>query len=46
MTKILVRDNGIGIAPQDQTRIFGRFERAVSGSHFGGLGLGLYIVSR
>ncbi len=42
---ILVRDHGIGIAKADQDRIFGRFERAVSSAHFGGLGLGLFIVS-
>ncbi|MBS1962380.1 MAG: response regulator [Bdellovibrionales bacterium] len=41
-----VRDHGIGIAEADQARVFGRFERAVSGSHFGGLGLGLYIVTQ
>jgi PAS domain S-box-containing protein len=41
-----LRDHGIGIAAEDQTRIFQRFERAVSSSHFGGLGLGLYIVSQ
>ncbi|WNG38184.1 PAS domain S-box protein [Archangium violaceum] len=39
-----VRDEGIGIAPQDLARIFGRFERAVSRRHYGGLGLGLYIT--
>lgn len=39
-----VRDHGIGIAEADQQRIFGRFERAVSVSHYGGLGLGLYIA--
>jgi PAS domain S-box-containing protein len=39
-----VRDQGIGIASEDLNRIFERFERAVSGSHYGGLGLGLYIV--
>jgi signal transduction histidine kinase len=41
---LLVRDRGIGIAPEDQQRIFERFERAVSSRHFGGLGLGLWIV--
>ncbi len=41
-----IRDNGIGIAIDDQNRIFKRFERAVSQDHFGGMGLGLYIVSQ
>ena len=40
---IRVRDHGIGIAPEDQERIFQRFERAVSERHYGGLGLGLWI---
>jgi signal transduction histidine kinase len=39
-----VTDEGIGIAPQHLARIFERFERAVSESHYGGLGLGLYIA--
>jgi signal transduction histidine kinase len=39
-----VIDRGIGIAPEDQARIFGRFERAVSPRNYGGLGLGLWIV--
>ena len=42
--RIIVRDHGIGIAEKDQARIFNRFERAVSALHFGGLGLGLYLV--
>lgn len=41
---LVVRDRGIGISPEDQQRIFQRFERAVSSRHFGGLGLGLWIV--
>ncbi|WP_437989718.1 AAA family ATPase [Sorangium sp. So ce145] len=41
---LVVRDHGIGIAENDQARIFERFERAVSVRNFGGLGLGLYIV--
>lgn len=41
-----IRDEGMGIALEDQQRIFKRFERAVSQTHFGGLGLGLYIVSQ
>ncbi|MCY1023255.1 GAF domain-containing sensor histidine kinase [Pyxidicoccus sp. MSG2] len=42
--RLLVRDEGIGIAEADQARIFERFERAVSEQHYGGLGLGLWIV--
>lgn len=42
--KFSVRDMGIGISKENQTRIFERFERAVSVNSFGGLGLGLYIV--
>ncbi|WP_224249069.1 hybrid sensor histidine kinase/response regulator [Hyalangium gracile] len=41
---LTVKDFGIGIAIEDQTRVFERFERAVSSRHFGGLGLGLWIV--
>ncbi|QRN98046.1 GAF domain-containing protein [Archangium violaceum] len=40
---LVVRDRGIGIAPEARKRIFERFERA-SSRNFGGLGLGLYIV--
>jgi signal transduction histidine kinase len=40
-----VRDEGIGIALEDQERIFRRFERAVGVSQYGGLGLGLWIAS-
>jgi signal transduction histidine kinase len=43
---LTVRDYGIGIGPEDQGRIFERFERAVSQRHFGGLGLGLWIVKQ
>jgi two-component system, LuxR family, sensor kinase FixL len=39
-----VKDDGMGIAPADQQRIFDRFERAVPTSRYGGLGLGLYIA--
>jgi signal transduction histidine kinase len=43
---LTVSDQGIGIPPAEQERIFGRFERAVSAAHYGGLGLGLFIVRR
>ena len=42
--RLLVRDEGIGIEPEHLERIFGKFERAVSERHYGGLGLGLYIT--
>jgi signal transduction histidine kinase/DNA-binding response OmpR family regulator len=41
---LTVVDQGIGIDPADQKRIFDRFERAVSARQYGGLGLGLFIV--
>jgi PAS domain S-box-containing protein len=41
--RLTVRDEGIGIAAEALPRLFGRFERAVSVRHYGGLGLGLYI---
>jgi two-component system, OmpR family, sensor kinase len=41
--RVATRDHGIGIGPEDAERIFGRFERAVSVRHYGGLGLGLWI---
>jgi two-component system, OmpR family, sensor histidine kinase SenX3 len=42
--RLTVRDQGIGIAAEDQERIFSCFERAVPVEHFGGLGLGLYLA--
>lgn len=42
--RVSVKDNGIGIAPADQARIFERFERLVSSRHYGGFGLGLWIA--
>jgi PAS domain S-box-containing protein len=42
--RLAVTDHGIGIAPHLHARIFERFERGVSAEHYGGLGLGLYIV--
>ena len=43
--RLHVRDRGIGIPTQDQSRLFQRFHRAGNSSHrhFGGLGLGLFI---
>jgi PAS domain S-box-containing protein len=44
--RLLVRDEGMGIAPEHRARIFGKFERAVSDRHYGGLGLGLHITQQ
>ena len=43
---ITIRDRGLGIAAHDHERIFGRFERAASSRHYGGIGLGLWIVKQ
>jgi signal transduction histidine kinase len=42
-SRLLVHDTGVGISPQDLTRIF---ERRYRGTQSRGLGLGLYLVSR
>jgi PAS domain S-box-containing protein len=46
VARLVVHDHGIGIPVDRQERIFEPFERAVSARHYGGLGLGLYIVRR
>jgi signal transduction histidine kinase len=46
VARLVIRDHGIGVAREDQQRIFSRFERAVSFVNISGLGLGLYIVSQ
>ncbi len=43
IARIAISDHGMGIAEADRARVFGRFERAVSARHSGGLGLGLFI---
>ncbi|QRK05678.1 PAS domain-containing protein [Archangium violaceum] len=42
--RLVIRDEGIGIQEEALSRIFGKFERAVSERNYGGLGLGLYIT--
>lgn len=41
---VTVTDHGMGIAADKIERLFKPFERGVSSRHYGGLGLGLYIV--
>lgn len=43
MACVEVRDQGIGIDPQNQQRIFQQFERVATQQSVAGLGLGLYI---
>ncbi|MFS0771374.1 ATP-binding protein [Sphingomonas sp. 1P08PE] len=45
MARVTVTDHGKGIAPQDQERVFGKFER-VDPNEIGGNGLGLFIARR
>ncbi len=44
--RLTVRDEGIGIAPEDLPRIFEKFSRAVPARNYGGLGLGLFLTRR
>jgi signal transduction histidine kinase len=44
--RIVVRDHGIGIPPEDLSRIFERFERGRTPKGTGGFGLGLWIVAQ
>jgi signal transduction histidine kinase len=43
VARLAVTDRGAGISPEDQARIFEKFERAVPERHYGGFGLGLWI---
>lgn len=42
--RLIVADRGIGISKEKIPLVFNRFERAVPGRKYGGLGLGLYIA--
>lgn len=44
--RIMVEDNGIGIAPEAQRKIFGIFERGLRAANYPGSGIGLAIVDR
>ena len=42
--RISVRDRGPGVPGEERERIFGKFERAASPEHVGGLGIGLWMA--
>jgi len=42
--RLVVRDRGIGIAPERIAAVFDRFERGVSERNYPGLGLGLFVA--
>lgn len=44
--RIAVSDNGIGIAPEYQERVFGLFERLHTGQSYPGTGIGLALVRK
>jgi PAS domain S-box-containing protein len=44
--RIWVEDNGIGIAPRDQQRIFNIYERIYNDKQYDGTGIGLSIVRK
>ncbi len=46
MVRVWVSDNGIGIAPQYQNRLFGMFERVLPTNEFEGTGVGLAITRK
>jgi PAS domain S-box-containing protein len=44
VARLTVRDEGIGISPEQLPHIFDRFTRGVSDRHYGGMGLGLFLT--
>jgi signal transduction histidine kinase len=42
--RVWVRDQGPGLTPEERRRLFERFVRPASVRHYGGFGLGLWIV--
>jgi signal transduction histidine kinase len=46
VARLVVRDHGVGIRPEDVPRVFERFERGAPVSQYGGFGLGLWVASK
>ena len=44
--RIIVRDEGLGLTPEQQQKVFSRFYRAESTKGINGLGLGLYLTKQ
>lgn len=44
--QVSFKDHGIGMAPENQAKIFNRYERVAHRGRFTGLGLGLYIAQQ
>jgi two-component system, OmpR family, sensor kinase len=44
--RLEVQDRGVGMPPDQQSRIFGRFEQVVGQHRGGGFGVGLWVASR
>jgi signal transduction histidine kinase len=44
--RIAVRDNGLGIDPEQAGKVFGLFERLHSKDHYPGAGIGLALTER
>jgi signal transduction histidine kinase len=44
--RVNIRDNGIGIPPEMQSRVFGMFERLHASAEYEGTGIGLAIVRK
>ena len=42
----MVRDHGVGIPDDEQSKVFGPFTRAATARHHAGLGLGLWIAQQ
>ena len=46
LAQLSVRDQGVGMSPDQQARIFGRFEQIVAQNRESGFGVGLWIAER